>query len=192
MMLKRFNDNEVITEEQESQVIDLFKEVRSTLGFLVNLNSIDRIRLAKLSRGRVDFVDTSLVEAKANPKHIPGYFTLEEFIANVELMESLQRIRAEAQSLTERIDDTILLVGTETYRKARLFYNSLKAAGKAGEEDAERIAKALSYHFKGQGPSKDSDNNDNVNGNGNGTGNGGQGQEEMVLLNDQKVYGAHT
>ena len=62
----------VITQEQESQVIKLFKEARSVLDFLVNLTSIVWIRLAKLSRGRVDFVDTSLVEAKANPKYVIG------------------------------------------------------------------------------------------------------------------------
>ena len=173
-MLKKIN--EVITQEQESKVIDLFKEARSQLGFLVNLNSIDRIRMAKLSRGRVDFVDTAVVEARANPVYLPAYLTLEEFIADVELKDSLHRIRAEAQSLTERIDDTLLLTETEAYRKSRLFYNSLKAAGRAGEEDAERVAKDLAYHFKGQGPSKVPDNNDG----------GSQEQEQTVLTDKQK------
>ena len=151
----------VITQEQESQVIKLIRDARAILAFLVSLTSLIRIRLAKLSRGRVDFVDTSLIAAKTNPNHIPPYFTLEEFIQNVELKNSLHRIRAELEYFTERVDDTILLVESEAYRKSRLFYNSLKAAGKAGEEDAERIAKALSYHYKGQGPSKNSKNDDN-------------------------------
>jgi len=166
----------VITQEQESQVIKLFKEARTILGFLVSLTSIVRIRLAKLSRGRVDFVDTSLVEAKTNPEYVPGYFTLEEFVEDVRLKDSLHLIRAELESLAERIDDTILLVETEAYRKSRLFYKSVKAAGKAGEEDAERIAKELAYHYKGQGPSKDSNNNDSDR----------QEQYETVLKDEQK------
>jgi len=160
----------VITQEQESQVIKLIKEARSVLDFLVSLTSIVRIRLAKLSRGRVDFVDTSLVEAKTNPTYVPGYFTLEEFIENVELKDSLHHIRAELESLDERIDDTILLVEAEAYRKSRLFYKSVKAAGKAGEEDAERIAKALAYHYKKLGNPKKSNDDDNDNGDANDNG----------------------
>jgi hypothetical protein len=41
-----------IPQEQEIQVIQYVKDIKSLLPFLVGLNSKDRIRLAKLSRGR--------------------------------------------------------------------------------------------------------------------------------------------
>ena len=182
----------VITQEQESQVIKLIKEARDILDFLVSLNSNLRIRLAKLSRGRVDFVDTSLVEAKTNPKHLPSYFTLDEFIKDVKLKSSLHHIRAELEYFTQRIDDTILMVEAEAYRKSRLFYNSVKAAGKAGEEDAERIAKYLSYHYKKLGHPKNSksSNNDNDNDNGDNIDNGLEPEDETVLKDEQKELSA--
>ena len=165
MILKKINA--VITQEQQSQIIKLIKQARVMLNFLVNLTSIVRIRLAKLSRAHVDFVDTALVEAKTNPAYVPHYFSIEEFIKDVELRDNLHLIRAELAAFTERIDDTILVVQTEAYRKSRLFYQSVKVAGKSGEEDAERIAKSLSYHFKKLGkPGKSKNNNDDTNDNG--------------------------
>ena len=178
-----------VSQEQESQVINLLKEARAILAFLVSLTSNVRIRLSKLSRSRVDLVDTSLIEAKTNPKHVPGYFTLEEFIRDVELKRSLHRIRAELEYFTERIDDTILLVEAEAYRKSRLFYNSVKAAGKAGEEDAERIAKDLSYHYKKLGNPRKSNNGNDDNGDDNDNSQE-QEQEEPVLKDEQKEISA--
>jgi hypothetical protein len=44
-----------------------------------------------------------------------------------------------------------------------LFYKSAKAAAKEGKEDAERIAKDLSYHYKKQRSSKtETENTDNT------------------------------
>ena len=164
MKLKKISA--VVSQEQESQVIKLIKQARSILSFLVNLTSIVRIRLAKLSRAHVGFVDTSLVEAKTHPKYLPSYFTLEEFSGEVELRDRLIRIRAELESFSQRVDDTILVVQAEVYRKSRLFYKSVKVAGKSGEADAERIAKNLSYHFKKLGkPGKSNNNNKGTNDN---------------------------
>ncbi len=146
--------NAEIPQEQENLVIQHIKDTRDILAFLVNLNSNERIRMAKLSRGRVDFVDTSLVHVIANPEYFPAYVSVEEFAKDMALRESLHRIRAELSALTERIDDTILLTDSEAYRASRLFYKSVKAAAKEGAEDAERIAKELAYHYKKQGVSK--------------------------------------
>jgi hypothetical protein len=43
-----------------------------------------------------------------------------------------------------------------------LFYKSVKAAAKEGAEDAERVAKDLSYHYKKQRSTKtDTEESDN-------------------------------
>ncbi|MCP5051044.1 MAG: hypothetical protein GY940_28025 [bacterium] len=146
--------NATITPEQEEQILQHVRDVRGILAFLIYLTSQERIRMAKLSRGRVDFVDTSLVNAKSKPEFLPAYTPLEEFINDVELKNSLYRIRAEFNSFTESLDDTILQVESETYRTSRLFYKSVKAAAKEGAEDAERIVKELAYHHKKKSPAK--------------------------------------
>ena len=151
-----------IPQEQETQVIQYVKDIESLLPFLIGLNSKERMRLAKLSRKRVDMVERSFIHATSIPRYLPSFVTLEGFKQEVDLRDSLQRIAAEIDSLREKIDDTIILVGSEAYRSARLFYKTIKAAASVGEEDAERIAKDISYHFKKKTTSENNiDNPDN-------------------------------
>jgi len=96
-----------IPQEQETQVIQYVKDIKSLLPFLVGLNSKDRIRLAKLSRGRVDMVDRSFIHATQIPRYLPSFVTQEGFKKEVDLRDCLQRIGAEIDSLKEKIDDTI-------------------------------------------------------------------------------------
>lgn len=147
----------VVTPEQETQVTGHITDARSILDFLLTLSSQERLRMPKLSRGRVDFVDTSLVEARTHEHYLQGCTPLAEFIKDVELKNCLHRIRAEVNAFVQRLDDTIMVVEAEAYQTARLFYKSVKAAAKEGAEDAERIAKTLSYHYKNLGPSKNND-----------------------------------
>jgi hypothetical protein len=160
MLLNKINAE--IPQEQETQVIQYVKDIKSLLPFLVGLNSKDRRRLAKLSRRRVDMVDRSFIHATQLPGYLPSFVTPEGFKKEVDLRDCLQRIGAEIDSLKEKIDDTILLVGSEAYRSARLFYKTVKAAAREGAEDAERIAKDISYHFKKKTTSENNtDNPDN-------------------------------
>jgi len=157
-----------IPQEQETQVIQSIKDAKAGLDFLVDLSSVQRVRLAKLSRKYVDFVDQALLHAQANPRYFPGYVSLDEFAKDMELKNVLKRIHAEVNSFSERVKDTILLVESEAYTAARVFYKSVKAAAKEGGEDAERIAKDLAYHYKKQAPpKKETENppNDNENNN---------------------------
>jgi len=152
-----------IPQEQETQVIQYVKDIESLLPFLIGLNSKERMRLAKLSRKRVDMVDRSFIHATSIPRYLPSFVTLEGFKQEVDLRDCLQRIAAEVDSLKGKIDDTILQVGSEAYRSARLFYNTVKAAAREGAEDAERIAKDLSYHYKWKTTSENNtDNPDNT------------------------------
>lgn len=150
----------VVSQEQESQIINHIKDARNILGFLVNLTSKQRIRMSKLSRARVDFVDQSLVHVRSNPDYLPAYIELEEFVKDVELKDCLHRILAEVNSFSERLSDTLMTVESEAYRTARLFYKSVKAAAREGAEDAERISRDLAYHYRDLGPSKGESDDD--------------------------------
>jgi hypothetical protein len=148
----------VVPPEQETQVIKHIKDAKVNLDFLVNLNSQQRIRMAKLSRGRVDFVDTSSIHMQSNPEYLPVYVNFEEFVKDVELKNSLHRILVEVKAFGERLTDTIMQVESEAYRASRLYYKSAKAAALEGAEDAERIVRDLSYHHKRMGSSKNGTN----------------------------------
>ena len=146
MYLKKLNAE--IPQETESQVIQHIKEARTLLPFLVDLPIDERIRMVKLSRKFVDFVDRALLHASANPRFFPAYLSTEEFAGNVALKSCLHRIYAEVNCLYERLKDTIMLVESEIYATSRVFYKSVKVAAQEGTEDAETIVKDLGYHYK--------------------------------------------
>lgn len=138
----------VITQEQETQVVQHIHDSRDLMPFLVALTSEERVRAPKMSRGKVDFLETAAVHIQAKPDYLPAYVSFEEFKKDMDLRNSLHRIRAELAALSQRIDDTILQVETEAYQASRLYYKSAKAAAKEGGEDAERISRDLAYHYK--------------------------------------------
>jgi hypothetical protein len=145
-----------IPQETENTIIQSIKDAKGELPFLVDITNEERIRLAKMSRKSVDFMDRGLLHASNYPQYVPPYLDLDEFRKDVELRKPLYRIMAEVASFQEKLRDTILMVESEAHTIARVFYKSIKAAAKEGQEAAENIAKDLAFHYKKSKPSEDS------------------------------------
>ncbi|HLP47492.1 MAG TPA: hypothetical protein VK469_16205, partial [Candidatus Kapabacteria bacterium] len=71
-----------------------------------------------------------------------------EFEKDMNLKKSLRRLYESLNAFTKRVKDTIMVVDSEAYQAARVFYKTVQAAAREGSEDAERIAKQLAYHFR--------------------------------------------
>lgn len=148
--------NAEVPQETETTIIQGIKDAKDLLTFMVDLTAKERIRLAKMSRKSVDFVDRSLLHATNYPQYVPPYLDLEEFRKDVELRKPLYRILAEVSSFQEKLRDTLLLVESEAHTIARVFYKSIKAAAKEGQEAAENIVKDLAFHYKRTTPTENS------------------------------------
>ena len=136
-----------ITQENEAQVIQHVKDGRALLDFLVGLSKKEKRRLSKLGSSYVDFVDRARVHAQKFPAYLPQRVTFEMFLRDINSCNSLQRISAEVKSLARDLEDTILLMKSEYYQTARLYYKAVKDAAAEGDKDAERIANDLSEHY---------------------------------------------
>lgn len=147
MQLTQFSTSEVGA-ETETEVLQHLEAVRNLLPFLVSLSAKERQRLVKLSRKRVDFVDRGLVHARSNTQYVPPYVNLEGFAKAMELSDCMHRMYVEVRSLHESFRDTVMLLASEIYAAARIFYNTVKTAAKEGGPDAEIIARDLAYHYK--------------------------------------------
>jgi hypothetical protein len=141
-----------IPEATETSVIQGIQDAKNTLPFLVDLTANERIRLAKMSRKSVDFVDRGLLHASNYPQYVPPYLDLDEFRKDVELRKPLYRIMAEVASFQEKLRDTLLLVESEAHTITRVFYKSIKAAAKEGQEAAENIVKDMAFHYRKTSP----------------------------------------
>jgi hypothetical protein len=136
-----------LTQENEDLAIQHVRDGRSLLPFLVGLPAKEIRRMPKLGDSYVEFVNRMRYHAQMFPKYFPADITLEIFNRDYDLNERLQRVSKVVKSFDKDLDDTILLLKSEFYKASRLYYSNAKTAGKAGDKDAERIAKDLSEHY---------------------------------------------
>ncbi len=139
-----------ITQEMDTTVQQLLESILAEMGFLVDLDVKGRIRLVKMGRKNLDFVTRGLRHVEGSPQYLPRVISFEEFKKDVDLGQWLRKVEKKLDSIVDLVKDTAMLAESEAYQTARLYYNSVKASAKAGDEAAEPIARDLGLHFKRQ------------------------------------------
>ncbi len=143
-----------ITQEKDAAITQVLDNLEAELDFLVDLNVRGRQSLAIMGRKNLEVVDRSHQHAQVASHFLPSYMPLEEFTKDVLLADWMRKIKKKVDKISDKIDDTTLLAEAEAYQTARLYYNSVKAAAKAGDERAEQIARDLAIHYKKYGATK--------------------------------------
>ena len=139
-----------VTPENEAQVIQHIRDSRALLDFLIGLAAKEKRRLPKLSPSLADFVTRFRYHAEKFPTYLPQQITVEHFDRDFNTCGTLERVSTEIKSFDRDLDDTILLLKSEYYQTARVYYRSAKSAAKEGDKDAERIAADLAEYYKRQ------------------------------------------
>ncbi len=134
--------------EVETQAMDAITALKGMFPFLVDLTPDERVRMAKMSRLRVDFVDKAELYADQRPELVPSYVQVDEFKKDLDLRRGLERVFASIYPLVEKVSDTIMVLKSEAYEASRLFYKAVQDADAAGVEGTEQILGVLSPHFK--------------------------------------------
>ena len=143
-----------LTEAELTEIngaISILKE--KLLPKLKTLTTDERVELPKMGDKTVAFVTKACEYCSQNPDLVPPFIDKNEFKIDVEAVESIRSIVNPLRQITDALNDTSLLSGSEAYQAALLFYNSVKSAGKSGIPSAEAIYNDLSARFPGR-PSK--------------------------------------
>jgi hypothetical protein len=134
--------------------IDAVKAALSTINqkmpFLINLNVEERKGLMKLGPKSVDFVNDALLAAKNYPTILPSSFNVPEFQKDNDLFKVLSEIKLLADSVCERINDTLTAVGSEAMGEALDVYAYVQRASDANNPGLKSVADKLRERFKGQ------------------------------------------
>ncbi len=101
--------------------------------------------------GSIPFVTDTLAYATSNPQFAPAYISVPELQKDVEAVQTLTSIFRKVEDLHRKLEDTIMLAGSEAYVAALAFYNSVKLAAKMNVSGAEPIYNDLKERFAGQG-----------------------------------------
>lgn len=142
-----------ISEADQAEVVAAIKVLQDKLqAHLVELSAQERRELPKMGDKTLAFVSNALDYAEAHPTMCPPYLDVAEFgrdLAAVQLLRSLQHPLLQ---LSDALDSSLMLAGSEAYAAALVFYQSAKAAAKAKVAGAATVADDLSARLPARGP----------------------------------------
>lgn len=137
--------------DEIKEISHLIEQLFQRMPFLINLTPEERINLPKMADKSVAFVEKALEFAENNPQLVPPYVNVDELRKDFQLSENLRPLLNQARQLVEKLDDTVLAVGSEAYVAALAFYNSAKYAAKSNVPGSDTVIEELSKRFAGQG-----------------------------------------
>jgi hypothetical protein len=116
------NVSAIISNADLNVVITSLKQAETKLPFLISLSDEERRSIPKMGPKSVDFVGDANETTKTFPNVVPPTFDKAEFAKDTELVKNLVTIKMYVDSLQQKIDDTLLEVGSEAMVKALEVY----------------------------------------------------------------------
>ncbi len=140
--------NYSISPEVITQVTAKLNEVATILKpFLIALTPTERHDLPKMSDGTLPFVQKCLDYCQSNPEFAPSYLDFSGLMADMKVYSQLMPIFRLAEQLENKLNDTTMEVGAESYISALSYYNSVKMAASMNVPGAKAIYEDLKKRF---------------------------------------------
>ncbi|NJK59693.1 MAG: hypothetical protein HC918_04785 [Oscillatoriales cyanobacterium SM2_1_8] len=126
--------------------------IQEKLPFLIDLTPEESKTLARMGDKSRAFVAKALEVAESNPEILPGFFEVSEMRQDLTLYEALYPVAMQLAQLSELVNDTIALAGSEALTSARLVYKFAKASNVGA--GLEPLIADMGKRFRGQGKQK--------------------------------------
>lgn len=146
------NDNRISAEVTAANVTVLmnkFTEINALLPFLINLTKQERIELPKLGVASLAFDEQCASYMATAPNLVPPFVDADEVTKDRNLRAILADALREAKKLTEKLDDTLMLVGSEIWMADLSFYQTVRQAARRDVPGADTIYDDLKQRFPG-------------------------------------------
>ena len=115
-----------LNEAQRESVAAALNSIRSSLGFLVRLRPSDKQRLLKMGNKNRVFVEDAIKAGVSNPSMLPRSIEPEALQDKLTLFGQLREVQSDLQQVTELVNNTVTVMGSELYEDARLIYSLTK------------------------------------------------------------------
>jgi hypothetical protein len=145
--------NELSATLSENDIQDINNAIaliNKKMPFLVHLTIGERRRRFKMGDKSLAFVNNSINAAQSNPDILPSSFDLEELRRDYQLAATLTEIQTQLSQLSEKVDDTLLSVGSDAMTNSLTIYDYVKTAAKR-VPGLKSIADQLGTRFKAMG-----------------------------------------
>jgi hypothetical protein len=128
--------------------------INQKMPFLVNLSEEDKKKLFKFGARSVDFVNDAALATQNYPSIFPSSFNVQEFQKDNALTQNLIEVKLLLDSLCEKVNDTLIAVGSEALGEALDVYAYVQRASETDQPGLKTVASKLKERFKGQGKIK--------------------------------------
>lgn len=146
------NDNRIsatISSEDKTAILTKINEIKTLLPFLINLTKQERIRLPKLGPASLAFDEHCASYMASSPNLIPPFVDPAEVTKDRDLRLALADIWRELRKLAEKVDDTLMQVGSEVWMADLSFYQTVRQAARRNVPSADTIYDDLRVRFPG-------------------------------------------
>ncbi|MBD2070314.1 hypothetical protein H6F93_22845 [Leptolyngbya sp. FACHB-671] len=144
------NISATLTDEKLKEIKTAIATIQTNMPFLVNLTTDERRKRFKMGDKSLAFVNNSLSVTQNNSEIVPANFDIAEFAKDYQLMVALTEILSLLEQLTEKVDDTLVAVGSESMASSLLVYDYVKTAAKH-TPGLKSVADQLGERFKAMG-----------------------------------------
>ena len=150
-----------LTSEDRKKAKDAITDLNEVLNAqLISLTPEKRMEIPKMGDGTEPFVLKALDYAKSNPEFAPAYMNVPELQVDIKAVDDLQDVYRPLLQLMQKLDDSIMLSGSEAYVASLAYYNSVKIAAKMNVPNAKAIFDDLKKRFVKNGYSSNGQGGD--------------------------------
>lgn len=146
------NDNRIsaeVTAANKTAIMTKITEIGALLPFLINLTKDERIQLPKLGASSLAFDEQCASYMATAPNLIPPFVTAAEVTKDRALRMVLSDVFRELKKLCEKVDDSLMLVGSEIWMADLSFYQTVRQAARRDVPGADTIYDDLKERFPG-------------------------------------------
>jgi hypothetical protein len=115
--------------------------------YLLPLTPAERHDMPKMGDKTLSFVEKAQDYAHQYPSLCPSYLNVAEFDIDMTDATGLRKVHVTARQLSDNIDDTVMIAGSEAYQAALLFYNAVKTAAAQDILGAKEVYDDLKTRF---------------------------------------------
>lgn len=159
ILIKRMENNNhsiAIPPEVVLSVKEKFAEILDLIApYSTPLTPRERHDLPSMGEKTLSFVEKALEFADANPALCPNFLDLAAFRNDMSDAIGLRVVRTSSKQAFNLLDDTILLAGSNAYRRALVFYNYIKLLAAQDFPGAKAIYEELKKRFPRRKSQKD-------------------------------------
>jgi len=116
--------------------------------YTIHLTAEDRAAMLKLGDKSVAFVNKVNDYAQSHPEFVPSFLDVPAMQVDSKALNQLTPLYNALQELTNAVNDTLSLSGSEAFMGALMYYNNVKQADKNGIERADLVYNDLKQRFQ--------------------------------------------